>query len=67
VPQDAYPDSHRAEVNWLVRLGTVTCPETEAESLSKYLNDEIFLVRTMAQFRLNNPSDWQEILEAFPA
>jgi hypothetical protein len=55
------------EANWLVRLGTVACPETTPELLPSYLNDGIFFVRAMAQFRLNNPRHWQEILEAFPA
>jgi hypothetical protein len=67
VPQDAYPWAHQSEVNWLVRLGTVACPETNPELLSPYLNDGIFFVRAMAQFRLNNLRHWQEILEAFPA
>jgi hypothetical protein len=66
LPPDAYPGAHRAEVNWLVRLGTVACPETDTELLSSYLNDGIFFVRAMAQFRLNNPRHWQTILEAFP-
>jgi hypothetical protein len=55
LPPDAYPGAHRAEVNWLVRLGTVACPETDTELLSSYLNDGIFFVWAMAQFRLDNP------------